>query len=180
MFERENAVMEIISATVDRAEDIGYVHATSWEKAYHGIVPKEFLDNFTPEKRTDIFRKTLTSSDKLSRDEFYVAYLNNQPMGMLVIGKSRDKDVNEKVSEIGAIYLLPGYWGKGYGKQLMDFAVNRLKELSYCKITLWVLEENKRARRFYERYGFVFDGAKKEINIGKPLIEVRYVYSVGD
>ena len=166
--------MEIVRATVDRAEDIGYVHAMSWKKAYHGIVPKEFLDNFTPEKRADIFRKTLPSS----QDEFYIAYLNRQPMGMLVIGKSRDDDANENVGEIDAIYLLPDYWGKGYGKQLMDFAVNRLKELSYRTVTLWVLEENKRARTFYERYGYVFDGAKKEIIIGKPLIEIRYVYSI--
>ena len=28
--------MKIVRATVDRAEDIGYVHAMSWRQAYHG------------------------------------------------------------------------------------------------------------------------------------------------
>lgn len=166
--------MEIVRATFGNAEDLGYVHAMSWRKSYSGIIPKEFLDNFTPEKRTDIFRKTLLSS----QDEFYIAYLNKQPMGMLVLGKSRDDEANENMGEIESIYLLPEYWDKGYGKQLMDFAVNRLKELSYRMVTLWVLEENKRARTFYERYGFVFDGTKKKINIGKQLIEIRYVYYI--
>ncbi len=166
--------MEIVRASLDRAEDIAYVHAMSWREAYHGIVPDEFLEDFTPEKRADVFRKSFPSSP----DEFYIAYLDGQPMGMLVIGKLRDADADEHAGEIGAIYLLAGYWGKGYGKQLMDFAISRLKELSYRTVTLWVLEANERARKFYERYGYVFDGAKKEINIGKPLTEIRYVYSI--
>lgn len=166
--------MKIVRATVDRAEDIGYVHAMSWRQAYHGMVPKEFLDNFTPEKRADSYRKTLPTS----QEEYYVAYLNGQPMGMLVFGKSQDDDADESVGEIHAIYLLADYWDKGYGRQLMDFAVNRLKELSCCKVTLWVMEENNRARRFYERYGFVLDGSKKELNLGKPFVIVRYAFSI--
>lgn len=78
--------MEIIRATIERAEDIGYVHAMSWRKAYHGIVPEEYLDNFTPEKRAEEFRKTFPTSQA----EYYIAYLNGQPMGMLVIGKSQE------------------------------------------------------------------------------------------
>ena len=94
--------MEIVRATVDRAEDIGYVHAMSWKEAYRGIVPKEFLDNFTPKKRADVFRKVLQSD----QDEHYIAYLDGQPVGMLTIGKSRDDDADENMGEIYAIYLL--------------------------------------------------------------------------
>lgn len=166
--------MQIVRATADKADDIGYVHAMSWKEAYRRIVPEEFLDNFTPEKRADAFRRTISSGC----DESYIAYLNNKPMGMLVIGKSKDDYVNENVGEIYAIYLLADYWGKYYGKQLMDFAISRLKELSYRKVALWVLEENKRARTFYEKYGYVSDGAKKEINLRKPLIAIRYVYTI--
>lgn len=166
--------MDIVKATADRAEDIGYVHAMSWRGAYRGIVPDEYLDNnFTPEKRAAVFKKVLQSGNT---EYFYIAYLNGQPIGMLAIGKSRDDDADDSTGEVGAIYLLPDYWGKRYGKQLMDFAVERFNELSCKKITLWVLEENKRARRFYEKYGFVSDGTKKELNIGKTLIAVRYVY----
>lgn len=139
---------EIIKTTLDRAEDIGYVHAMSWKAAYSGIVPKEFLDIFTPKRRTEVFRKTFPTS----KSEYYIAYVNNNPMGMLVIGKSQDDDANENVCEIECIYLLPEYWSKGYGRQHMDFAIGRLKELSYRRVNLWVLAENLRARRFYEKY----------------------------
>jgi ribosomal protein S18 acetylase RimI-like enzyme len=166
--------VKIIRATVDRAEDIGYVHAMSWQSAYQGIVPQEYLANITPEKRADMYRKTLPSS----QDEYYIAYLDEQPMGMLVLGKSRDEDASESVGEIYAIYLLADYWDQGYGKQLMNYAINRLRELSCRTVTLWVMEENNRARRFYERYGFVLDGSKKELNLGKPFVIVRYAFSI--
>lgn len=56
----------------------------------------------------------------------------------------------------------------------MDFAVKRLKTMSCRKIKLWVLEENTGAKAFYEKYGFVPDGSKRELTLGKPLTELRY------
>jgi hypothetical protein len=40
--------------------------------------------------------------------------------------------------------------------------------------TLWVLDANAQARRFYEAMGFELDGATKEVNLGAPLKAVRY------
>lgn len=161
---------KILRATLDHANDIGYVTALSWQAAYKSIVPYEFLSKFTPEKRSKKFKKVM-----LTRlEEHYVAYLDKAPIGTLVIGAALDKDASKSIGEVGAIYLLPEFWGKGYGKRLMDFGVTRLKEMGYKAITLWVLEENQRARSFYEKYGYMLDGAKKEISLGKPLFEVRY------
>ncbi len=62
---------------------------------------------------------------------------------------------------------------------MMGYAVDALTAMGHREIVLWAPEENRRARRFYERYGFVFDGAKKEIEIGgKALTEVRYTLTV--
>lgn len=49
----------------------------------------------------------------------------------------------------------PEYMGKGYGKQLLAAAVDGLAQLGYRDIFLWVLEENRRARKFYENAGFL-------------------------
>jgi RimJ/RimL family protein N-acetyltransferase len=56
----------------------------------------------------------------------------------------------------------------------MDRNMGRLKELSFKRITVWVLKDNTRARKFYEKHGFTLDDIQKTIEIGKPLIEVRY------
>jgi RimJ/RimL family protein N-acetyltransferase len=42
-------------------------------------------------------------------------------------------------------------------------------------VTLWVLRDNERARRFYERAGWSFDGTEKEdVVAGATVTEVRY------
>lgn len=56
----------------------------------------------------------------------------------------------------------------------MEFAVSYAREIDYKRIILWVLEENYRARKFYEKCGFSFDGGKKELVYGKTLVAMRY------
>jgi RimJ/RimL family protein N-acetyltransferase len=45
----------------------------------------------------------------------------------------------------------------------------------YSSATLWVLEENPRARRFYEREGWIRNGERRcEEFLGVTVAEVRY------
>jgi RimJ/RimL family protein N-acetyltransferase len=56
----------------------------------------------------------------------------------------------------------------------MDWAKDVLRE-SWRDATLWVLEDNPRARRFYEREGWSPDGeAKSDAFLGVRVNEVRY------
>jgi ribosomal protein S18 acetylase RimI-like enzyme len=79
----------------------------------------------------------------------------------------------EELAEISAIYLLENYSGKGYGKLLLNWGLDRIKELGYKNVFLWVLKENLNAIRFYERLGFLFDGTEREITRGKSLMQLR-------
>lgn len=166
--------IEIHGATIDDADDIGYLHAKSWQSAYRDILPREYLNEFTPEKRSDFFKKALSTRP----EEYYLAYLDRIPIGMLIIGKALDENIKPNTGEIMALYLLEEYWGQGLGKSLLEFAVRRLRELLHNEVILWVLEDNKRARNFYEKYGFFFDGTKRKICIGKPFMEVRYIHGI--
>ncbi|SFG16915.1 GNAT family N-acetyltransferase [Sporolactobacillus nakayamae] len=168
-------MLEIIKATLNHSDDLGYVHATSWKQAYQAIVPQMVLDQLTPEARTAFFKKAIP----ISKHEFYIAYLNDQPVGMMSIGKSRDKDLDDHAAEVSSIYCISDVWGKDCGRQLMDFAMRQLKRQSFETVSLWVFEQNARARRFYEKYGFVFDGKKEKSEIGgKLLTEMRYIYRI--
>ena len=51
----------------------------------------------------------------------------------------------------------------------------RARLSDYNTIFVWVFENNERAIRFYHKYGFEFDGSKKEWNLGGPLTIVRMV-----
>lgn len=69
--------------------------------------------------------------------------------------------------------------GKGYGKYLLEQAVEELKAMDFNKIFLWVLEDNYRARHFYEKCGFKNSGEYMDNVIGsKQLRELQYVYFI--
>lgn len=90
-----------------------------------------------------------------------------------------DMKAAENCGEIVSIYFLPQYMGKGFGTLLMQAVLAELKKMGYQSCCLWVLEENGRARRFYEKMGFIPDGAYMEQEIGgKNLREMRYVRGV--
>lgn len=151
-------------------------HIACWQSAYKGIIPDDYLKNMSAEiePRTERLKKNLV---ELTDFLYYYAAVDNEMIGRLIIGKSRDEDKPD-AGEICAIYLLEEYWSKGYGRQIMDYALKTLKCMGYSEIILWVLDENTRARRFYEKFGFVFDGTKKGIEIGKTLIEIRYTLNL--
>ncbi len=161
---------EIRKAIISDADSIGHVHIVSWQTAYHGIISDEYLQSLSASEKAERFKNHILN---LTNTFYFVAELNKSIIGNLTLHKCRDDDLND-FGEIGAIYLLPEYWDKGYGKQMMDFSENFLKNMGFRSISLWVLERNYRARNFYEKCGFVFEGTKKEIIIGNHLIEIRY------
>ena len=60
-------------------------------------------------------------------------------------------------------------------RQGTDRTIRGTARSSYAEATLWVLEENPRARAFYERCGWSLDGERKsEERWGVSAAEVRY------
>ena len=142
----------------------GYVHCTSWQEAYRGIVSDRYLDSMTVEATTARARQfpenTLVAKDR------------EKVVGFAVYGSSRDEDLMN-AGEVIAIYVLSEYYNRKIGYRLMNEAVSRLGE--YNTVFVWVLEKNERAIRFYRKYGFEFDGCQKQWNLGTPVSLVRMV-----
>lgn len=164
--------LSILPAEPRHAEDFAHVQVVSWHAAYRGQVPDAFLDDMTVPSVAARFLEKLREENC---PEMYIAYLGKTPVGRLVIGPSRDEDAPPDEGEAYAVYLVPKVWGKGYGRQLMAFAVRRLREMGFGIITVWVLAANTRAQNFYTRCGFAADGARKDVALGGvPLPCLRY------
>ena len=145
-----------------------------WQSAYKGIVPDESLGNMLAAREQLIEKYSRVFTNPGDCVYYYVMY-NEKMVGFLIINKNRDGNM-PGIGEIWAIYLMDEFCGKGYGKKLLDFEVNELKRLGCRQIYLWVLEENGRARRFYEKHGFRFTGTVREVSrYGAQLIQVEYV-----
>jgi GNAT superfamily N-acetyltransferase len=63
--------------------------------------------------------------------------------------------------ELARLHVHPERWRCGIGQALHDAAGDRAR-------SLWVIDRNERARRFYERNGWVLDPTERQGN------EVRY------
>ncbi len=59
----------------------------------------------------------------------------------------------QDAKEITNIFVLPGHQKKGYGKQLMKYAMHRCYELDPSKHSIY-LDASKEAVLFYEKLGF--------------------------
>ena len=57
----------------------------------------------------------------------------------------------------------------------MSESLDRLAAVPFFEATLWVLDSNPRARRFYEVGGWTLDGAARPHTIGGQSVqEIRY------
>ena len=140
-----------------------YVHWKSWQEAYKGIVDQSYLDSLTLEKCEEIAIKWPENT--------FVAKDNGKIVGFSCFGKYRSDEL-ANAGEIFAIYILKEYYGTGVGNALMQAG---LGELDYPQVAVWVLKDNKRAIRFYEKCGFSLDGREEEIKLGSPIVEVRMI-----
>lgn len=117
----------------------------------------------------------------LSRPEGGVGSLVVVEDGQLIGTSSYSQSRWEQFSgfgEIISIYMLPQYMGKGYGRRLLEAAVAELEKFGYQDIFLWVLAQNQRARKFYEKCGFTPTEHVMDHEIGgKMLQEVQYYRS---
>jgi GNAT superfamily N-acetyltransferase len=149
-------------ATREDVAAVESVRIRAWQVAYRGIVPDDVLDGLAV---TDERVALLEARYDEGLTSTWVAVAGDDVVGMAVAGPARDEDrLGER--ELYALYVLPTHWGSGAGQALWDAA----QPFS----SVWVLEDNARARAFYARNGF-HPEATKEVDVGVVLPEVRYL-----
>jgi ribosomal protein S18 acetylase RimI-like enzyme len=144
------------------ADAVAGVHVRTWQAAYAHVFPADRLDNLSPDRRAEQWRQ---HPPLVAEDDGAI-------IGFVSVGASRDDDAE---GELYAIYVDPTRWGTGVGRELIEAGEARLRELGQHEVVLWVLEDNPRARRFYEAAGWRIDGARRPIEfLGIEVPEVRY------
>jgi ribosomal protein S18 acetylase RimI-like enzyme len=157
--------VEVHVAKVADADAIARIQQETWRVAYAHVFPREAL----AEQFIDVARWRRNIATPPAGWTTFVA---GAPVaGFACVGPSRDEP---DVGELYAIYVQPQSWSLGVGRALIASAEQQLGR-SYDEGTLWVLEHNPRARRFYERAGWHVDGGRKNYerwNVRAP--EIRY------
>ncbi len=160
--------MEVRAATGTDASGIARAQERAWQTAYRHVFPAEELERggFI---RAGLWRERLEHPPPGWTT--FVASEDGEVVGFVSVGPSRDE---RGVGELYAIYVHPDWWGTGAGRALIERGQTELRA-RYSDATLWVLEDNPRARSFYEQAGWVPDGARKaDERWGVRAPEVRY------
>jgi GNAT superfamily N-acetyltransferase len=159
--------MQVRTATGDDATAIERVRVRGWQAAYRHVFPPDELDALPVDGER--WRPRLDTPPP--GWSTFVCEDGGAVVGFASVGPSRDV---EGLGELYAIYVDPDAWSTGAGLALIRRAEEQLAA-EYDEATLWVLDDNPRARAFYERAGWAPDGARKaEPRWGVRAPEVRY------
>jgi GNAT superfamily N-acetyltransferase len=159
--------MDVRLATAADADGVEAVRVHAWRAAYRHVFPPDDLDALPVDPERWRTRLHVPPPGWTT----FVAAVDGRVVGFASVGPSRDED---GLGELFAIYVEPDAWSTGAGRALMERAEEQLRS-EYDVATLWVLEDNPRARSFYERAGWAPDGARKaEERFGVRAPEVRY------
>lgn len=147
--------MIIRDAKIEDAKEMSRLCFLSWKEGFKELVPVNLLDEITEDFWVEYFAVLI---DKYGHvDRIKVILENDIIVGLISYGRI-PSDKFEKLVEIHSLYILPEYFNKGYGSELVEYAVNDLRELGYHNLTFWVIKDDKRAEKFCEKNGFVRTG----------------------
>jgi ribosomal protein S18 acetylase RimI-like enzyme len=161
-------------ARPEDAEAIVRVRARGWQAGYAHVFPAEALEWMPADGGSDYWARWLANPPP--RSAVLVAEAEGSVAGFVSVGPARGEDSGE----LYAIYVDPRHWGAGLGRALIQEGETRLAEAGFSEAILWVLDDNPRARRFYEAAGWATDGAsKRETHLDTEVTELRYRKRLG-
>jgi GNAT superfamily N-acetyltransferase len=173
--------LRIRPAILADAPEMARVHVDSWRWAYAHLMPRTYLHELSAPRRT---RQWASFIAERSAALAWVAYDQHGCCGLASAGPTRDlparasnrgAETASDVGEIHTLYVSERAAGRGVGRVLFAYTLAQLKATAHASAILWVLEDNPRARRFYEREGFRADGARRQEDVaGLSLTAVRY------
>ena len=159
---------EIRALTEADIDAVAAVHVRAWQTAYAGLIPDDYLGALDP---AALAARRRSGSHP---GQTVVAVDDGTIVGFASFGRYRD-DPASGTGELYAIYVDPDRTGRGVGRLLLAAAKEGLTAAGFPAVRLWVLEENHRARRFYERAGLRPDGARQNYTPRGTTIEVPEV-----
>lgn len=147
--------VDIRQARLSDMEGIAQVHMQSWGETYRGLIPETVLATRSVAKSRAIWHEILSVPERERDTDVFVACVPKGVVGFVCAGPQRERRHTERGfgGEISALYLLQEVHGQGLGAVLFRKALCHLQRRGHSAFSLWVLEGNVKALKFYERFG---------------------------
>ena len=116
------------------------IHAESWRNSHKAFCSEEFVKQHTAARQRVYLEKEIQDGKQL------YMLIKEIPVGIVSIKDNLIED----------LYILPTEQHKGYGTELLLFAIEKCSG----KPSLWVLVNNEKAQSLYRKCGFHMTGKK--------------------
>jgi ribosomal protein S18 acetylase RimI-like enzyme len=164
-------------AQVPDAEAIAQVRVAAWRAAYRGLMPASYLDRADLEAtEAEQLRDRLRGIGDGARVS--VAEVGGEIVGYCAYGCVGEHDAEPSRGGVYDLYVHPDVWHRGVGRRLLMYATEYFKAQGFGEATLFVFEENRRARTFYEQAGWKTDGHRaidERPDFSLPVLRYRTV-----
>jgi GNAT superfamily N-acetyltransferase len=159
-------------ATIKDAAEIARVQTSSWQTSYRGILPDSILDTMDTARRATMRREILMDGEALNLVAYDTTF--GDLVGFCNAGRSRRQ--GPKTGELYEIYIVDRAKRFGLGRELFESTTAWCRASQMTSLIIWVLEQNRHARRFYEAMGGR-EGQRIQSSVrGYPVIEQSYVW----
>lgn len=138
------------------------VHIASWRETYPGILPAPMLSGLSIANEAIRWQRMLDRPRAWGDSLAFVAEQGGAVVGYGFCGEQRTPELRGRgfTAEITELYVLRGAQGEGIGSGLMAAMAAAVHGRGHRALSLWALERNAPARRFYESRGGVAIASK--------------------
>ena len=163
-------IRRMTAADISRVAEI---HVMGWRNAYRGIVSDDYLFNELLVSKRIVKLELYFEQDP----EFYV-YDDGIVKAFLTAAPGNDEGMCDALV-LEALYVDAFMQNCGIGTALALHFEKIAAERGCKRVYLWTFEENTKARAFYEKLGYKFDGTRKVIG-AHGWVGVRYLKEISN
>jgi GNAT superfamily N-acetyltransferase len=172
------------AARTSDTRELARIQVESWRHELAGLVPDEVLDQLTSDAAVAEWEARwheAITNPPTSRHRVFVAVTPSGPMGFASAGPATDSDKWPATDgQLLELRVLPTETDAGHASRLLHAVADTLAEDGFRTLSAWALEADQPYRDFLAAAGLEPDGARGELDMGKPLVVMRYVSLIGD
>lgn len=160
-------------ATKEDASVLAELKINIWKDVYKNILPDQYLDNLSKEKKTQKYLK------ELEEDSFInIFFIKTNPNS--IIGTLKIKyyySFNKKYASIEDLYLIPSYHVKGFGGAVLKFAVDeaRFKIVTFLQLGL---SKTTRLQESWQLNMVFFETNSVRLHVDTGSKLIQYVFGL--
>lgn len=147
--------MKIILVDKTNILQAALIHSIAWQESHRAFCAPDFIEKHTPDRQREYLLSKMNDGTRV------FMLVDEKPVGIVSITGSLIED----------LYVLPDMQNRGYGTELLRFAIGLCTAIP----VLWILENNAGARRLYHRMGFRETGRRHSITDGLDEIELALI-----